>query len=65
VKEETEDEEVVFLASRYEIECSQSFSARVVNGYGLLDNTSRLSQSVVQSIATMIGADAQDGVRHL
>jgi zinc D-Ala-D-Ala carboxypeptidase len=36
----------------------------LVNGYGLLDNTIRLSQSVVQSIATMIGADAQDGVRH-
>lgn len=36
----------------------------LIQGFGLLDNTIRLSQSVVQSFATMVSAAEQDGVRH-
>ncbi|UUZ95244.1 VanY-A/VanY-F/VanY-M family D-Ala-D-Ala carboxypeptidase [Paenibacillus sp. P25] len=35
-----------------------------VKGYGLLDNTIRLSQSVTQQFSKMVDAAAQDGVRH-
>ena len=36
----------------------------LVKGFGLLDNTIRLSQSVVQPFTTMISAAEKDGVRH-
>lgn len=36
----------------------------LVKGFGLLDNTIRLSQRVVQSFTTMISAAEKDGVRH-
>ncbi|NOU94697.1 VanY-A/VanY-F/VanY-M family D-Ala-D-Ala carboxypeptidase [Paenibacillus sp. LMG 31456] len=36
----------------------------LVKGYGLLDNTIRLSQSVAQTFSTMIQAAEKDGVRH-
>ncbi|MBP1964553.1 VanY-A/VanY-F/VanY-M family D-Ala-D-Ala carboxypeptidase [Paenibacillus aceris] len=36
----------------------------LVKGFGLLDSTIRLSQHVVQSFSTMIGAADKEGVRH-
>ncbi|OAS16491.1 M15 family metallopeptidase [Paenibacillus oryzisoli] len=36
----------------------------LVKGFGLLDNTIRLSQSVVQAFTTMISAADKEGVRH-
>lgn len=36
----------------------------LVQGFGLLDNSIRLSQSVVQAFTTMINAAKKDGVRH-
>jgi D-alanyl-D-alanine carboxypeptidase len=36
----------------------------LVKGFGLLDNTIRLSQSVVQSFSTMVEAAGKEGVRH-
>lgn len=36
----------------------------LVKGYGLLDNTIRLSRSIVQPFSTMIDAAVKDGVHH-
>jgi D-alanyl-D-alanine carboxypeptidase len=36
----------------------------LVKGYGLLDNTIRLSRSVVQKFSTMIGAAGKEGISH-
>ncbi|MDR6549964.1 M15 family metallopeptidase [Paenibacillus qinlingensis] len=36
----------------------------LVKGFGILDNTVRLSRTVVESFTTMIQAAAKDGVRH-
>lgn len=37
---------------------------QLIKGFGLLDNSVRLSRSVVESFTTMVNAAANDGVRH-